>query len=96
MDFSGNNREVQVLLDGQQRITALANIFSNQLFYDYTGSGNLMTDYKKLISVDLQNRFFLRIPSVENLNEENDLFHLKNLQFAIENPAVIIPVLEFV
>lgn len=91
VDFSGNNREVQVLLDGQQRITALANIFSNQLFYDYIGSGNLMTDYKKLISVDLQNRFFLRIPSVENLNEENDLFHLKDLQFAIENPEGDIP-----
>ena len=91
VDFSGNNREVRVLLDGQQRITALANIFSNQLFYDYAGSGKLMTDYKRLISVDLQNRFFLRIPSVENLNEENDLFHLKDLQFAIENPEGDIP-----
>ena len=32
VDTSGGNRNVNVLLDGQQRMTALANVFSNQLF----------------------------------------------------------------
>lgn len=91
MDTSGGNRNVNVLLDGQQRMTALANVFSNQLFYDYSGSGKLMTDYRRLISVDLQNRFFLRIPSVENPDEKEDWFHLKELQFAMTSPESDVP-----
>ena len=91
VDTSGGNRNVNVLLDGQQRMTALANVFSNQLFYDYSGSGKLMTDYRRLISVDLQNRFFLRIPSVENLDEKEDWFHLKELQFAMTSPESDVP-----
>lgn len=86
VDLSGDNKNVNVLLDGQQRMTVLANVFSNQLFYDYSGSGKLMTDYTRLISVDLQNRFFLRIPSAEYLNEKQDWFHLKELKFVMASP----------
>ena len=50
-----------------------------------------MTDYRRLISVDLQNRFFLRIPSVENLDEKEDWFHLKELQFAMTSPESDVP-----
>lgn len=91
VDLSGGKKNVNVLLDGQQRMTVLANVFSNLLFYDYSGSGRLMTDYKRLISVDLQNRFFLRIPAVEYLDEKRDRFHLKQLQFPMTSPESDIP-----
>lgn len=89
-DLTGSE-DVYVLLDGQQRLTVLANVFSNLLYYDYSGSGNLDTDYQKLISTDLKNRFFLKIPSVENLDEQNDKFHLKELRFFLENPESDVP-----
>lgn len=83
--------EVYVLLDGQQRLTVLANVFSNLLYYDYSGNGKLETDYQKLISSDLRNRFFLKIPSVENLDDQNDKFHLRELNFFLENPESDVP-----
>ncbi|MCI5873739.1 MAG: DUF262 domain-containing protein [Clostridiales bacterium] len=83
--------EVYVLLDGQQRLTVLANVFSNLLYYDYSGNGKLETDYQKLISFDLRNRFFLKIPSVENLDDQNDKFHLRELNFFLENPESDVP-----
>lgn len=84
--FDGAKQDAYVLLDGQQRMTVLANVFSNLLYYDYENPGNAMTDYKKLISADLQSRFFLKIPCIAELKEENDWFHLRNLQFPIGNP----------
>lgn len=86
-----DKQEVYVLLDGQQRLTVLANVFSNLLYYDYSGNSALETDYKKLISPNLKNRFFLKFPSVENLNERNDKFHLKALKFFLENPESDVP-----
>lgn len=80
------NESIYVLLDGQQRLTVLENVFSNLLYYDYSGSGMLDCDYKKLISTDLQNRFFLEIPAVDHLAESEDIFHLKSLNFFLENP----------
>lgn len=77
---------IYVLLDGQQRLTVLTNVFSNLLYYDYSGSGMLDCDYRKLISTDLQNRFFLEIPAVDYLTGDNDIFHLKSLNFFLENP----------
>lgn len=82
---------VYALLDGQQRLTALTNVFSNLLYYDYAGSGRLCCDYKKLISTDLRSRFFLKIPAIEHLNGRNDLFHLKCLSFFPENPESDVP-----
>ncbi len=92
-DLSDRNSDgtVYALLDGQQRLTALTNVFSNLLYYDYAGSGRLCCDYKKLISTDLRNRFFLKIPAIENLNCRNDLFHLKRLSFFPGNPESDVP-----
>lgn len=84
-------KDVYVLLDGQQRLTVLANVFSNLLYYDYSGNGGMETNYKKLISPDLRNRFFLKFPCVENLNETNDKFHLKDLKFFLKNPESDVP-----
>lgn len=92
-DLSEKNEkdDVYVLLDGQQRLTVLTNVFSNLLYYDYSGSGRLDCDYNKLISVDLRNRFFLKIPSIEKLDERNDKFHLRELKFFLENPESDVP-----
>ncbi len=80
------DRKIQVLLDGQQRLTVLANIFSNLLYYDYQNPETLIEDYKNVISNDLKNRFFLRIPCIEKLTEKEDLFGLRNLKFALNSP----------
>lgn len=85
------NGELHVLLDGQQRLTVLTNIFSNQLYYDYEGSGKLICDYKKIISTDLIKRFFITIPSMEKWDEKKDIFHLKKLKFVLDNPEDDVP-----
>lgn len=87
----GEMDAVYVLLDGQQRLTVLTNVFSNLLYYDYSDSGQLDCDYKKLISVDLRNRFFLKIPCIEKLDERNDKFHLRELKFFLENSESDVP-----
>ena len=84
--FDGTEGQAYVLLDGQQRMTVLANVFSNLLYYDYEKTGKLITDYKTLISRDLQMRFFLQIQAVGQLDETNDFFNLRGLNFPIENP----------
>ena len=85
------NELIYMLLDGQQRLTALTNIFSNLLYYDYEKTGSMMCDYKKIMSVDLLNRFFISIPSIETLGDKNDLFHLRDLDFILNNPETDIP-----
>lgn len=44
--------ETYVLLDGQQRLTVLANVFSNLLYLDYENPGKLIDNYKKMSSID--------------------------------------------
>lgn len=77
--------ETYVLLDGQQRLTVLANVFSNLLYLDYENSGKLIGNYKKMSSVDLQYRFFLKIPRINILKKDNDWFGLRELCFPITN-----------
>ena len=40
------NSETYALLDGQQRLTVLANVFSNLLYLDYENPGKMIDDYK--------------------------------------------------
>lgn len=80
-----------ILLDGQQRMTALTNIFSNLLFYDYEGSGKLICDYNRIASTDLQYRFFLEIPSIENMEKEEDFFDLYHLKLHLDNSTNATP-----
>ena len=77
-DIKGN---VEFLLDGQQRITVLTNVFSNVI---HDNCENI----SDLISPSLKRRFFLRIPKWRSIinNEEKDLFGVKNLEFKIQNP----------
>ena len=80
------HQQVQFLLDGQQRITVLMNIFSNKVF-------ELAGDPKQIIDSSLKKRFFLSLPSFKYETEENemqDLFGASILLFPfsvdVDNP----------
>lgn len=79
LDTTKIKNKVQFLLDGQQRLTVLTNVFSNAIF-DHCDK---ITD---LIHPSLKRRFFLRIPRWSNVDKEKDLFGIKNLIFPIKNP----------
>ena len=69
---------VQFLLDGQQRITVLTNVFSNIIHEKCPKVGELS-------SPSLKRRFFLRIPRWSAVDEQ-DLFGVRNLEFTVQNP----------
>lgn len=76
--------EVQYLLDGQQRITVLSNVFSSVI---YDGCDKV----SDLVSQSLKKRFFLRLPKRSSGIEEQDLFGAKTLTFPLQNPDSDIP-----
>lgn len=84
--------DVYVLLDGQQRLTVLANVFSNMVYYDYENGGILKT-YKNLASTDLLNRFFLKLPDIEEIKtgKKKDSFGVYDLRFPIKNVEKEVP-----
>lgn len=79
-DIVGN---VDFLLDGQQRITVLTNVFSNVIHDN-------CPKVSELISQSLKRRFFLRIPKWFDVYEgrELDLFGVKDLSFSMECPDI--------
>ncbi len=79
--------KIYFLLDGQQRITVLTNVFSNEI-----------QDNKKrisdLVSPSLKRRFFLLIPRWKDLwnnPEKDDLFGVRRLKFPYSDPDSDIP-----
>ncbi len=70
------NKNIQVLLDGQQRITVLSIIFSNFIFKQ-------LKQISDLVSPNLKRRFFLDI----SLDESEDIFGIQKLKFPLNNPA---------
>lgn len=70
---------VEFLLDGQQRITVLTNVFSNVIH-------NNCTKVSDLVSPTLKRRFFLRIPKWTSCREESDLFGVQRLNFKYKDP----------
>lgn len=74
VDTSTLSETVSFLLDGQQRITVLANVFSSMI-HEQNKKG---TPYESL-----KRRFFLKIPRWSSVwrNEESDLLYLKKLDF---------------
>lgn len=87
-------KEVLVLLDGQQRLTSLINAFSNLIYYDYENPPKLIRDYRTLLSPKLSHRFFLRIPAVWKGTKEKgakDWFGLKELKMNIGSSEKDIP-----
>lgn len=79
VDATELGREVEFLLDGQQRITVLANVFSNIIHEQCERVSDL-------ISPSLKKRFFLRIPKWSKCRDEVDLFGVHELQFKYQNP----------
>ena len=80
IDTNSLEGEVEFLLDGQQRITVLANVFSS-IIHDQC------TRISDLISPSLKRRFFLRIPKWIDCykKEENDIFGVTSLDFKYQN-----------
>ena len=70
--------EVEFLLDGQQRMTVLTNVFSNVIY-------EKCDRFSELISPSLKRRFFLRIPKWKKCREEVDLFGVYDLNFGISD-----------
>lgn len=77
VDTSLIKGEVEFLLDGQQRMTVLTNVFSNVLFKNI----ERVTD---LASPTLKRRFFILLPKW-SMNDGCDIFGLHNLVFPVEN-----------
>lgn len=73
---------VKYLLDGQQRLTVLSNVFSNVIYDDCEISDVKYTSLKK--------RFFLKLPKVKN-KDEQDLFGARILNFPYQQPDKDIP-----
>ena len=76
VDTGSLNNDVYFLLDGQQRITVLANVFSNVIHEN-------CPKVSELISLSLKKRFFLTIPDWKPYLED-DWFGVSKLQFPFE------------
>lgn len=72
INHESTDKNVEFLLDGQQRITVLTNVFSNVIH-------NNCSKVSDLVSPTLKRRFFLRIPKWKKCREELDLFGVRNL-----------------
>lgn len=84
IDSENINGNVQFLLDGQQRMTVLTNVFSNAIHES-------CTKVSELISPTLKRRFFLRIPKWNKCEDEEDIFGVKDLSFKYQNPDTEYP-----
>jgi len=84
IDTSHIKDEVNFLLDGQQRITVLANVFSSVIHDTATPS-------ELIAPIALKRRFFLRIPKWEDSEKDTDLFGVRNFSFKPENPDTDLP-----
>ena len=71
-----NSEKVRFLLDGQQRLTVLSNVFSNVIYEEY-----LSFPYAE----SLKRRFFLKIPYWQDVyeNQTTDYFGLSKLDFEL-------------
>lgn len=78
--------EIEYLLDGQQRITVVANVFSS-VIHDNANVSELVAP------AALKRRFFLRIPKWIDTpdDRDEDLFGVKKLHFPYEDPTNDIP-----
>lgn len=80
LETSDIKEKVEFLLDGQQRMTVLTNVFSNVIHEQ-------CDKVSELVSPTLKRRFFLRIPKWKDCKEEEtDIFGVRKLKFKYENP----------
>lgn len=75
------SQNVYMLLDGQQRITVLTNIFSSIIFADAQKSSELVNESA------LKKRFFIDLPSYKEILEgKPDMWGISKLCFPVNNP----------
>lgn len=79
INANDSEENVEFLLDGQQRITVLTNVFSNVIH-------NHCSKVSDLVSPTLKRRFFLEIPKWKMCREKPDLFGVHNLNFLYKDP----------
>ena len=77
LDVSGTSQR-NYLLDGQQRLTVLSNVFSNTILKDVK---NFKTD---LAHESLKRRFYLKFSGINSRFVQNDLFGLSSLSFTFD------------
>lgn len=70
-----DNKMMEFLLDGQQRITSLFAGFTTYYFDNFKGN-----DFSNISASRLHNLFFINIPDENNKNEK-DIFSVRNLSF---------------
>lgn len=73
-----DNKDINYLLDGQQRLTVLTNVFSNNIL---KGVSNYKTE---LSHETLKTRFYIKFSGINSLHVRNDLFGLTNLVFSFD------------
>lgn len=72
------NKDLNYLLDGQQRLTVLTNVFSNSILKG-------VKNYKLELSHEsLKTRFYLKFSGINDLQVRDDLFGLTNLVFSFD------------
>lgn len=85
VDTSTIGDNVRFLLDGQQRMTVLTNVFSNVIHEQYT-------KVSELVSPTLKKRFFLKIPKwTPELKGSYDIFGVYDLRFPYQEPNTTYP-----
>lgn len=72
------SHNVEYLLDGQQRMTVLTNVFSNAIFQGLTSVNDLVAP------VALKRRFFIKLPKWKT-NDDSDTFGFHDLKFPTDN-----------
>jgi hypothetical protein len=70
---------INYLIDGQQRITSLFAGFSTYFFRQFRNNTN------DIASKDLIRLYFIKIPTIDNNNEEYDIFNVRQLMFNLSN-----------
>ncbi|WP_026766919.1 DUF262 domain-containing protein [Selenomonas ruminantium] len=86
VETNAMNAEVEFLLDGQQRITVLANVFSNVIHENCKKVSELIAP------MALKRRFFLALPKWKNRPDRaEDWFGVNNLCFPMSNPDKDLP-----
>jgi hypothetical protein len=95
----GTNIEVQAkelraqtakfLVDGQQRLTTLVNVFSNFIHYNTAG------DSEMLKGDSLRLRWVLKIPRPKNVGE-NDVFGVKTLEFSRSSYIPTVDLIDYI
>lgn len=78
VDTESITNEVEFLLDGQQRMTVLTNVFSNVLFKN-------IKSVKELASPTLKRRFFIILPRWNPSGGMGDVLGFNKLDFPVDN-----------